>query len=514
MSIQSFIISHPKLAKLFMSTRSANFWQKQGEKTALKVFKNASRNSKAYRNFLKKHKINPEEVSTIGDFEKLPIINKKNYIQKYPLDSLVAGDLGAKYTVEKSSGHSGGSFFWPRTPEEDAIFPNYIEYSFIQFYNVNKIKTLVILTLALGTWTSGEKMAEALRMAAKNPRNKMTVITPGANLEEVLEIAQELSPNYKQIVIVGYPPFVKSVIDEGIKRKINWKKLNTKLGLGGEGYSEQWREHMAEKIGLNKKDLLGISGGYGAADVGMSVGREYPLSVLIRKIAYKDKKIAQEIFGVNTYLPSLLQYSSSSMYIEVNKEDELIFTANAGVPIVRYNIHDKGGVVKFDVMIGILRRHGYDVYKMLQDYGYEKGDIWTMPFFYVFGRSDGTISIDGANIYPENIEAVFYGNKETLLVHAYKLGLEVDEEMNSRPVIYIELNPEIKELSESEQVKLEQKLHDISLAKLLEVNADFKKSHLDNPKNADPIVRIYLFGEGPFSEDKKFIKRRYIFTKK
>ena len=394
--------------------------------------------------------------------------------------------------------------------EEDAIFPKYIEYSFVQFYGIDQKKTLVILTLALGTWTSGEKMAEALRMAAKNPKYKLTVMTPGANQEEVIEIVKNLSHLYDQTVIVGYPPFIKSVIDEGIRHRINWKKLNTKLGLGGEGYSELWREYMAEKIGLPKKDLLGISGGYGAADVGMSVGREYPITVMIRKLANKNKDLARDLFGEHSVMPSLLQYSSSTFYIESSKDGEILFTVKAGIPLVRYNIHDKGGVIPFDKMMEILEKHGIDIYKKLKAYGYEKGDIWTMPFFYVFGRSDGTISIDGANIYPENIESAFYGARETLIIHAYKLGLEVDEDMNSRPVIYVELNPEIEALSESETVEAEQKLHDLFLKKLLEINQDFKKSHTDNPQHANPIVKVFSFGDGAFSEDKKLIKRRYI----
>ena len=355
MSMQSLIMSHPVLTKLFMSNMPASFWRKQGQKNALKIFKETSQKSPAYKDFLKKEKIKLRNITSMSDFEKLPIINKKNYIQKYPLEELVlGGDLSSKYTVEKSSGYGGGSFFWPRTAEEDAIFPKYIEYSFVQFYGIDKKKTLVIMTLGLGTWTSGEKMAEALRMAAKNHKYKMSVLTPGHNKEEVLEIVQKLSHYYDQTILVGYPPFIKSVIDEGIKQKINWKKLNIRLGLGGEGYSEAWREYMAEKIGLPKKDLLGISGGYGAADVGMSVGREYPISVMIRKLAYKDKNLAADLFGTHSILPSLLQFNPSAFFIESSQNGELLFTVNAGIPLVRYNIHDQGGVIDFNEMINIL----------------------------------------------------------------------------------------------------------------------------------------------------------------
>ncbi len=510
MSMQSFIMSHPTLTKLFMSNMTASFWHKQGKKNALKVFKEASIKSPAYRNFLEKNKIEPQKVKTIVDFKKLPIINKKNYISEYPLEKLVYdGDLSSKYTVEKSSGYGGGSFFWPRLAEEDAIFPKYIEYSFVQFYGIDKKSTLVISTLALGTWTSGEKMAEALRTAAKNPSYKMTVVTPGVNLEEVIEIVENLSRDYEQTVIVGYPPFIKSVIDEGIRRKIDWKKFNTKLGLGGEGYSEAWREYMAGMIGMNEKDLLGISGGYGAADVGMSVGREYPISVMIRKLAYRDKKLAADLFGTHSVLPSLLQYNPSTFYIEADQNGEILFTVKAGIPLVRYNIHDKGGVIDFGQMIRILEKHDIDIYEKLKSYGYNKEDIWRMPFFYVFGRSDGTISVGGANIYPENIDAALY-HKDAKIVNAHKLTLEIDEQMNIRPSILVELTNDTKPLRESEITALEQKLHDLFLAKMLEINQDFRDAHRVDPETTDPKVKIFSFGQGPFADDKKMIKRRYI----
>ena len=70
-------------------------------------------------------------------------------------------------------------------------------------------------------------------------------MAPGTNLEEILEIVEDLGCHYDQIVIVGYPPFVKTVLDEGTRRGIDWKALHVKIGLGGEGYSEPWREHVA-----------------------------------------------------------------------------------------------------------------------------------------------------------------------------------------------------------------------------------------------------------------------------
>jgi phenylacetate-CoA ligase len=208
-------------------------------------------------------------------------------------------------------------------------------------------------------------------------------------------------------------------------------------------------------------------------------------------------------------MPSLLQFNPGTFYIESNKNEELLFTVKAGIPLVRYNIHDKGGIISFDKMLEVLNKHGYDPLKKLKKIGYSKGDIWRMPFFYVFGRTDGTISIGGANIYPENIEAALY-HEHAKAVNTHKLTLEIDEEMNMRPLILVELTRDTKPLSESENIVLEQKLHDLFLNKMLQINHDFRDAHRVDPKTTDPKVKIFSFGQGPFEEDEKRIKRRYV----
>ncbi len=116
-------------------------------------------------------------------------------------------------------------------------------------------------------------------------------------------------------------------------------------------------------------DLLAISGGYGAADVGMTVGREYPVTVLIRRLCAKDEELASTLFfgGQETdgTLPSLLQYNPATVFAE-EVDGELVFTALSGIPIVRYNIHDRGGVLPFARVMQAARDRGYDLSAMLR----------------------------------------------------------------------------------------------------------------------------------------------------
>lgn len=513
MSMQSLIMSNKKVTNFVMPRIPASFWEKIGEKKAIKIFKIAAKLVPSYRKTINNSGVKIDKINSVNDFNKLPIIDKKNYIVKYPLiERVLGGKLDGKYTVEKSASTSGGSYFWPRLPEEDEMFPKYIEYSFVQFYGIDKKSTLVIMTLALGTWTSGEKMAQALRLTATSKKKyKMTVVTPGANVEEVIEIVKNLSDQYDQTVIVGYPPFVKTVVDEGEKEGIDWKSLNLRLGLGGEGYSEKWREYMAEKIGLPKKDLMGIAGGYGAADIGMSIGREYPITILIRKLACRDKKLAKALFGTSELEPSFLQYNPGSCYIEEVK-GELVFTVLSGVPLIRYNIHDRGGVKSFEKVMAIVRKHGYKIKRELKKFGYTPEDVWHLPFFYVFGRSDGTISVGGANIYPENVDTALY-TVQTAMINTYKLTTIFDKKMNIRPAILIELDKNYKFATKDEIKNLKNKLHNIFMKSMIEMNGDFRDAYRVDPKCLNLIIKIYPYNSGPFVEDKKKIKRRYILQK-
>ena len=513
MSMQSLIMSNRRVTNFVMSRMPASIWKRIGKSKALKVFKLASQTVPAYRKLINNCLPSTTKISSVDDFNKLPIIDKKNYINKYPLiERIIGGKMTGKYTVEKSASTTGGSYFWPRLPEEDEMFPKYIEYSFVQFYSIDKKSTLVIMTLALGTWTSGEKMAQALRLTATSNKNyKMTVVTPGANAEEVIEIVKNLSDQYDQTVIVGYPPFVKTVIDEGEKEGIDWRSLNLRLGLGGEGYSEKWREYMAEKIGLPKNDLMGIAGGYGAADIGMTIGREYPITILIRKLACRDKKLAKALFGTSELQPSFLQYNPSGCYIE-EINNELVFTVLSGVPLVRYNIHDRGGVKSFEKVMKIAKNHGYNIEKELKKFGYTPEDVWHLPFFYVFGRSDGTISVGGANIYPENVDTALY-TPQTTMINAYKLTTITDKEMNTRPAILIELDKNYKFVTKDEIKDLKNKLHDIFMKSMMEMNGDFRDAFRVDPKCLNLIIKVYPYNSAPFIEDKKKIKRKYILEK-
>lgn len=508
MSMQSIVMSNPALTRLFMSRAPESLHVKGGHTNASRVVEAAVRRTKAYPAFLGEHGITPERALLPESFGDLPFTGKREYVERYALDELcLDGKLTCGYTIEKSSGYSGGSHYWFRTPEEDALFPSYMEFAFTQFYGIDVKATLVIIGLAMGTWTSGEKMAQALRELAATGKYPLTITSPGINLEEILETVRDVSPFYEQTVIVGYPPFVKSIVDEGIERGIDWKSLGVRLGLGGEGYSEEWRRHVAAKIGVDtSRDLLGVSGGYGAADLGMSVGREYPLTVLIRQLATADPELAGALFG-DIGVPNLFQYSPSSYFIE-EVDDELVFSVLSGIPLVRYRIGDRGGLISFEQVMTTLEDHGYDALSRLTQLGYDHGDLWKLPFFYCLGRADGAVMVGGLNVYPENIGTVLTSaNDASILGHKIALT-EPNADLDSQLLIMLEHRDE--NLTPLEAAELAHRWTPVLAEGLREVNKEYRRLSEAAPAMAEPVVRVYGRGRGPFAADVGKIKRKYV----
>src|SRR5690606_12687097 len=129
----------------------------------------------------------------------------------------------------------------------------------------------------------------------------MTVVAPGSDKREILRVVPELAPHFDQVVLLGYPPFLKDVIDAGLP----WSRWNVRLVTAGEVFSEEWRTLVASRAGI-ADPVRGIASLYGTADAGV-LGNETPLSVEIRRFLAGRPELARELFG-ESRLPTLVQY--------------------------------------------------------------------------------------------------------------------------------------------------------------------------------------------------------------
>ncbi len=364
---------------------------------AVELFRSAAAEVPAYGDFLTHHGIEPEQVRDFTGFQKLPLATKQNYMRAYPLPALCRdGRLENCEMIAVSSGSTGKPMFWPRSLRHELDIATRFEQVFKDGFDAANRSTLAVVCFALGTWVGGMYTANCCRYLAQKGY-PITLVTPGNNKSEIFRVVEELGPQFDQVVLAGYPPFIKDVIDSGIARGVDWPKYSVKLIFAGEVFSEEWRSLVCERIGASDP-CHATASLYGTADAGV-LGNETPLSIALRRFFARNPDAARALFG-ESRLPALVQYDPLSRFFEVH-DGTLVVTGDSGVPLVRYHIADKGGVVSYDDMLAFVSEHGADPLPEL--HSRDPGATYRLPFVYLFGRADFTVSYYGANIYPENV---------------------------------------------------------------------------------------------------------------
>jgi len=365
------------------------------ESAALALFHDVVTHVPAYRAFLTQQGISYNSIQTFEDFVNLPLITKNNYHWRYPLTQLCRnGQLDMCDTIAVSSGSTGKPTFWPRFLTDEFQIATRFEQIFHDSFYADTRPTLAVICFALGTWVGGMYTTNCCRYLASKGY-PITVVTPGNNKEEIFRVVQELGSAFEQVVLLGYPPFLKDVIDTGITRGVEWQRYQIKWVMAGEVFSEEWRSLVGERVGSNNSCYDSASL-YGTADAGV-LGNETPLSICIRRFLAENPDAAKALFG-ESRLPTLVQYDPINRFFEVY-EGTLLFSGDNGIPLIRYHISDKGGLISYEAMLKFLAEWGFDPVAALQG---GRG-IHPLPFVYVFGRSNFTVSYFGANIYPENV---------------------------------------------------------------------------------------------------------------
>ena len=455
----------------------------------------------AYKAFLAEQAINPTEYQNEEDFQRLPLLTKENYLLRHPLANLCRhGQLETCDTIAVSSGSTGKPTFWPRFFADEMQIATRFEQIFHDSFSADTRRTLAVICFALGTWVGGMFTTNCCRYLASKGY-PITVITPGNNKEEILRVLQELGSSFEQVVLLGYPPFLKDVIDTGIARGIEWQPYQIKLVMAGEVFSEEWRSLVGDRVG-SQNPCYDSASLYGTADAGV-LGNETPLSICIRRFLASHPDAARALFG-ESRLPTLVQYDPLSRFFEV-KDGTLLFSGDNGIPLVRYHISDTGGIISYDAMLQFLAEWGFDPVVELQNQDdamhpqvvetldvtsrQELRGIHSMPFVYIFGRSNFTVSYFGANIYPENVTV---GLEQPVITEwvTGKFVLQVleDADKNRSLSVVVELAPLVEGSEEKRQV-----IASSILSQLKRLNSEF--ANYVPPEYQMPQVALAPIGD-------------------
>ncbi len=362
--------------------------------------KNAIKRVPAYREFLMEKLGEIPDITTMDDFRNLPLMDKDNYIKKYPLEKLcLDGTLQGKGLIYLTSGTTQQATHWAKSSVEIKFAPLWFFREMEENYNISSLKTLIIIALPLGPWVGGGLISQGLHGIAMECDN-VTLVTPGSQLKEVIEIMRRWSLCFQQTILAGYPSFTKTIVDKALSEDLPVKDYNIKLLMIGEAYSQEYRNKMMQVLGHDESSFRSVWSFYGSCDFGL-VGKETALTILAGKELHK-RGLGTEVLGQRE-IPSICQYDDRFFYME-EVDDELIISRCQGFPVVRYRTGDRGKVLSFNSFISRLKNSGIDVTALLKENNIDENTIPRFPFVILYGRMGGGVKFRGNFIRIEQCE--------------------------------------------------------------------------------------------------------------
>ena len=443
------------------------------------VFLKARDHCPAYRAFLESEGVSRNGRWRLSD---LPITTKENYVKKYSLiDRCYYGKLPpAGVVIDESSGSSGVPNNWVRSAEEREDVKRILQLNYQLIYRDSGC--ILLNCFALGPWATGMNVSMSLVdvgiLKSIGPDQK--------KLENSLEL---FGADYRYLIF-GYPPFIKSFVDT---TALDLKQYRMDLIVGGEGISEPLRTHLL-------KYFQTVISSYGASDLEINIGVETDLTINLRRLCIKDRKLSHTFFG-REMPPMIFQYNALDYIVETTPAGELVFSIGrqtSAAPKLRYNLHDLGGTMTHAQLREKLASHGIDIFQLA-------GLQSRFPILFVYGRSDLTVPFYGAKVYPTDLEEIINADPNLVRqINSFQISSYEDEEINRRLKIRLET---VKNLPSP--LAVTEQLHRTMFEGLCRVNQDFREVTKMFDRNCVEL-EIYDFETGPFKDRDIRVKNKYV----
>ncbi len=421
-----------------LQTQNEDQWMRRGEKRVLHLFHEMAERVPAYKDFLKAHKFSARNVHSIKDFALIPAIDKDNYLRKYPKEMLCwDGEFAHKqWVISTTSGSTGQPYYFPREYSQDWQYAISADLYLRSNFEIQSKSTLYIVAFPMGAWIGGLFTYEALKIVAENSKYNLSIITPGVHKQEVISAVQQLGGSFDQIIIGAYAPFLKDILDDGVRQGVAWAAYDIGFVFSAEAFTEQFRDYIFSTI-RPRNELRSTLNHYGTVDLG-TMAHETPESVMIRRRLVRQNAL-DALFPERIKQPTFAQYNPELFYFEA-RDNNLFCTAYSGLPLVRYDLKDYGGVLKRSTVHEQLRKsQDFNVQKEAQN-AQIADTLWNLPFLYVYERNDFSVSYYAFLIYPDSIRRALQESKITSLATGkFTMLVDYDEAGRQKMHIHIEL---------------------------------------------------------------------------
>ncbi len=453
---------------------------------AYSEFIKAKKNVPAYLEFLKsKNFSKPTFNGFFPNMNEIPETDKENYVKIFSMDErCVNGKMPTKgVVIDESSGSSGTATNWARGLKERKMNAKIIQFGLKKLMGNEPI--FIINAFALGPWATGVNITMSCVGISK-------LKSIGPDKIKIENTIKTFGEDHKY-VIMGYPPFLKMLVDHC---EIDWHSHNVSFIFGGESMSEGMRDYLMAK-GIKK-----IYSSLGASDIELNISAENDFTISLRKLLNSNQTLRNKILKYSGALPMIFQYNPADFFIETSENGELIITVcrpDYIAPKIRYNIHDKGQIMQKE-----------DIYKILKELNIDKNLLvepkTDLPILFHYGRADMTVSFFGANINPTDIQETIYNLPELAkAINSFCITTNEDLEGNKQLKISLEIN------QFGNQNQFDSNLTTANFFdQLSKTNQDFREVQKMLTNKNQTILKIFEFGEGPFENSDIRIKAKYI----
>lgn len=461
-----------------------------GRWRAARTFELAVRRVPAYRAFLAEQGASDRLDLSDGvahALEQVPPMDKASYIKRW---SVAERSLGGRLprrgvVVDESSGSSGTPTSWVRGPDERLATRMLLQVGFSRTAKDLRRQPFVLNAFSLGAWATGMNVTSSL--------TAITMIkSVGPDREKIIATMREFGPDYTYIVM-GYPPFLKALFDDP---RLEWGRYDVVAAFGGEGISEGMRRRILAHTHR-------VFGSYGASDLEINIALETDFTIALRQAIDADPALARELTKREEYgtLPMIFQFNPYDYLIESTPDGELLVTITRKQninPRIRYNIHDRGHVMRLRDLRPVLRRTGHtDV---------ERERFLDLPLLFLYGRSDMSIDYNGAVLAPDTVRDVVNTDPELArLVESHRLIAFEDSDGDRQLHLALQLVPDAEVMPAQ---------RDAWLAwvpdELRRLNGDFRNAVCTAPPHTWPTIAFYPYRTGPFTSDGAKLKNEYV----
>ncbi len=311
-----------------------------------------------YRKKLDKVNVKPEDIKSLDDLKRLPFTTKQDLRDNYPF-GLFTIPLEQVVRVHASSGTTGKPTVVGYSKRDIDIWSDLMARS-LAAAGVSKGDIIQnaygygLFTGGLGAHYGGERLGATV------------IPISGGNTKKQIMIMKD----FGSTVLTATPSYTlylaETIHDMGVKRE----ELKLRVGiLGAEPWSEEMRNAIEEKLGIDAIDIYGLSEILGPG-------------VAIECIeAKKGLHIWEDAF-----IPEIIDPETGEVLPD-GEEGELVITTiqKEAIPLLRYRTRDITRIIKEPCKCGRTHRR------------IER----------IKGRTDDMLIIRGVNIFPSQIESLF-----------------------------------------------------------------------------------------------------------